>query len=400
MARSKRADPVQRRRKRLLVPTILLLLFGLGCSLYLGNLHLKVHGPGGQHVQSFCAISKGFNCVTVATSEYSIFLGIPVALYGIEFFVATLAMVIISAAGWWRVRAWESLLFLAMALSLPACGYLAWISVSCIESVCIICTMVYGVVLLTFLMLLVASRRRLGKLVKEGPKELLKNLATARGGVGGTLVVVLAVSQFFWVPKLLHADVKHRHTHVTEAWHGQPISGLTLGPKDAPITIEEFTDFECPHCGNAHQVMMRVVQRFPGKIHLIHRDFPLDIACHPMMQGPFHTYACQAAYYARCAGRQDKYWPYEAKLFENREHLTSKDLQGFAEEVGLDVAKLAKCAKSASIRQAVIEDIRRGLKRKMKGTPTFYVNGEMIVGVRRVEFWQAKIEALLKAKGK
>jgi protein-disulfide isomerase len=117
-----------------------------------------------------------------------------------------------------------------------------------------------------------------------------------------------------------------------------------------------------------------------------------------MMQGPFHNYACQAAYYARCAAKQDKYWPFEAKLFENRERLTSKDLRGYAEEVGLDVAKLVKCAKSASTRQAVIEDIRRGLKREMKGTPTFFVNGEMIVGVRRVEFWEAKIAALLKGK--
>lgn len=391
----KKTDPEQRKRKRLLVPTILLLLIGLGASLYLGNLHLKVHGPGGHQVQSFCAISKGFNCITVATSEYSSFLGIPVALFGVEFFVAGLAVVLLSAAGGWRVRAWDSLLFIGMVLSLPACGVLAWISISCIESVCIICTLIYGVNLVLFALLLLANRRRLGKLLTEGPRELLKNLATARGGIGVTLVASLAISQFFWVPRLLHADAKPPETKVAEAWHGLPTAGLTLGPKDAPITVEEFTDFECPYCSKAHHVMVRAVNAFRGKVYLVHRDFPLDMACHPMIQQRFHGFACQAAYYARCAGKQDKYWPYEAKLFENQQRLAAADLKGYAREIGLDLDRLAKCVESPATRAAVIEDIRLGLKRAMKGTPTFFVNGEMIVGLRPFEFWQSKFNALL-----
>ena len=130
-------EPVARKPGgTLLLSVVILLLTGLGSSIYLTHLHYVVHS-GTKDVESFCAISEGFNCVTVATSEYSSFLGIPVAVWGLEFYVLALLAVALSGLGLWRVRRWDSLLFIAMGLSLPACAALAWISVSCINSVCI-----------------------------------------------------------------------------------------------------------------------------------------------------------------------------------------------------------------------------------------------------------------------
>lgn len=382
----------------LALPLVLLLLTGLGSSVYLTYLHLEVHAAGGGEVQSFCAISEGFNCVTVATSEYSTFLGVPVAVYGMEFYLLGLAAVILSGIGLWSVRRWDSLLFVGMALSLPVCAGLFWVSISCIQSVCIMCLLVYGVNLLAFLLLLVSGWGRLGEMVTAGPRELLRVASGARGAMTLLLVGGLLVSQFFWMPGMLHGEARRIEAGTTQAWHGLPTEGQTIGPKDAPVQIEEFTDYQCPYCGKAHEVMMQVLKQFPGKIHLIHRDYPLDMACNPRITTPFHEHACQAAYYARCAAAQDKYWPYEALLFRNRERLEHEDLLRYASTVGLDVAALKRCVRSEETFKAVREDLARGVKRNVSGTPTVFVNGEAVVGLRPPAFWVEKISEILQKR--
>jgi protein-disulfide isomerase len=391
---------VERRRRRLLWPTVLLLLVGLGASLYLGNLHLEVHGPDGESVQSFCAINDDFNCVTVATSEYSSFLGLPVALYGIEFFLLALLAVLLSGRRAWRVKSWDSLIFDATLLALPVCGFLAYLSVTCIESICIMCMLVYGVMLLTCFLLGVSNRSRLGTLLVEGPRELLKSLRHAGSGAGLLVIALLAVSQFFWVPRLLHASTRPRPAHHEgdPVWKSLQFSGATLGPKDAPVVIEEFTDFECPHCGKAHRVMIRLLRQFPGKIHLIHRDYPLDNACNPILSGPFHRSACRAAFYARCAAQQDRYWPFEKLVFDNQDRLGRSDLERYARQAGLDPVRLGACVRNPHTRQAVVADIRRGVSKKMEGTPTFFINGEMVVGSRPLSFWVEKVSEHLQRR--
>jgi len=368
-----------------------LILLGLGLSLYLGHLYLSVHNPGHGPVESFCALSESFNCVTVATSEYSSFLGLPIALYGIEFFAASLAVLMLSTLGIWRVRRWDSLVFVAAGLGLPVCGLLAWISTSRIHSFCIMCGGVYGATLLLFVSIGLASKLKLRALLFRGPLEVLGLMKTAGGGTAVTLALVLGVSQFFWVPRLLNSEpgmLKHHY-------RGQITRGLTMGPPDAPIQIEEFTDFQCPYCGRAHQTLMAVMKRFSGKIRLRHRDYPLDNACNPKIPNAFHPQACMAATYARCAAWQNKYWPYEEVLFTNRAFLAESDLKQFARQLKLDMTRLEACVKGGRARQAIQQDIQEGIKRELKGTPTFFVNGEVIVGLRPQEFWEKKITALL-----
>jgi protein-disulfide isomerase/uncharacterized membrane protein len=395
----KKTDVTERRRKRLLVPILLLLALGLAASIYLFRLHLQVHSAGGAQVQSFCAINEDFNCVTVANSEWSVFLGLPVALYGLEFYALALLGVLLSSWGVWRVKAWDSLVFVGVTLSLPICGVLAYISVAHISSICLVCMLMYGVSVLSFAILLVANRGRLGELLTIGPAEVLKSLGSPGSGLGMLLVLGLGVSQFFWLPAALGADQQSNDPPAGhEIWRTQQVSGATIGPKDAPVKIEEFTDFECPYCGKAHKVMMRLLERFPGKIHLVHRDYPLDHACNPTLKKPFHANACRAAIYARCAAQQDKYWPFEGKLFSNRDRLEAAHMKEYAGEAGIDVPALERCVTNPRTRQAVIKGIREGIERKVEGTPTFYINGERVVGMRPLSFWVDKVETLLKQK--
>ncbi len=388
------AAPAEVRPRWLVWAAMPLLIAGLAVSLYLGHLYLSVRNPGleGQ-VESFCALSESFNCVTVATSEYATFLGLPIALYGLEFFATLWLVVLASRLGLWRVRSWDSLVFLGAACGLPACGVLAWISARLIHSFCIMCLAVYVITGLLFLLPLLFSARRLPELIRQGPREVLGLLRTGRGAAGALLLAALFGSQLVWVPRLTNADAVVSTTH-----EGQLTSGLTLGPRSAPVTIEEFTDFQCPYCGEAHKVLMQLVQRYKDKIRVIHRDYPLDNACNPTIDRPFHPQACQAAVHARCAARQNKYWPFEALLFANRALLSDEGMAGFARQAGVDLGKLRACVADPRTLAAVKQDIQEGIQRGLKGTPTFFVNGEAVVGLRPLGWWEEKIDALLKQR--
>lgn len=405
------------RNKLLLPPTLILLVYGLVGNLYLGYLYVQVNTLGDMNVDSFCAFGEGLDCITVATSRYSAFLGIPLAFYGAEFFFLSLLVVLLSVGRRWRLRSWDSLLFYATVLSLPVCGLLAWISAFCISSICIVCCSLYIVILVLFLMLVLANLRRLRALLTDGPREMVGLLRTPRGGLGLAIVLAAALSQFLWVPGLVSAGGRvegvrtaadqpsgtapqpESATHRSDPlWLTLPAAGLSLGSPDAPVKIEEFTDFQCPFCGKAHQVMMEVLRSFPTQVYLTHRDYPLDSTCHPGMRRALHPHACRSAYYARCAAEQDNYWPFEALLFEDSERLDEDSLKEFARNVGLDMDRLAECVESPDTHQAVLDDIRQGMERGMRGTPTFFVNGEMVVGFKPFEFWEEKITALLEGK--
>jgi|GEM_PF-231956 len=388
---------------------IVLALLGTGfaSSVYLTNLYVDATEAlqGGAKLESFCNLSKGVNCETVAASEYSAFLGIPISVWGLEFFGLAIAIVLASHFRLLPLKRWDSLLFALSCIGVPVTVVLGYISVTVIQSVCIMCLAVYAVNTAMVAVFAVPNRRRLGAFLTEGPAELFALATHANHRVITVLAVILGLSQFLWVPRIFGrpdhaADPAETLAAVSNAkvgtWRGLPASRNTLGPVNAPIRIEEFTDFQCPFCGKAHEVMLEVITRYPGKIHLIHRDYPLDHNCNPAIQEPFHPDACAAAFFSRCAAEQDLYWPYEALLFHNQRKLKKAAMLSFAETVGLDTAKMNACVMSKTTHQAVLADIEEGIKRGVAGTPAFFVNGEAIVGARPIEFWEEKIQALLR----
>ncbi len=380
---------------------------GFASSAYLTNLYVEATEAlqGGAKLESFCNLSKGVNCETVAASEYSAFLGIPISVWGLEFFGLAIAIVLASHFRFLPLKRWDSLLFALSCVGVPVTLVLGYISVTVIQSVCIMCLTVYVVNTVMVALLAVPNRRRLGAFLREGPAELLALATHPNHRVLSVMAVLLGASQFLWVPRIFGrpahaADPAETLAAVSNAkagtWRGLPASRNTLGPVNAPIRIEEFTDFQCPFCGKAHEVMLEVITRYPGKIHLIHRDYPLDHNCNPAIQEPFHPDACAAAYFSRCAAEQDLYWPYEALLFHNQRKLKKAAMLSFAEKVGLDTAKMSACVESKATHQAVLADIEEGIKRGVAGTPAFFVNGEAIVGARPIEFWEEKIRELLR----
>ncbi|WP_455242162.1 thioredoxin domain-containing protein [Petrachloros mirabilis] len=161
----------------------------------------------------------------------------------------------------------------------------------------------------------------------------------------------------------------------------------SVGPADAPITIVEFSDFECPFCQKSVGVL-KVLQRLYGeKIRIVYRDYP----------GPNHSDAAPAAEAAQCANELGKFWEYHDLLFERQSAGRGWDFLGLAKETGLPEEAFAKCLSSGRYRQEVLNDMQEGLRLGISSTPTFFINGRPMVGAQTVSDFQAMIDPLLNA---
>lgn len=139
-----------------------------------------------------------------------------------------------------------------------------------------------------------------------------------------------------------------------------------LGPGSASVTLLEYGDYECPHCGQAHFVLQELLTRFRDEMRLAFRNFPL-------MQ--IHPHAFTAAEAAEAAGAQDAFWDMHDLLFENQDRLEEDDLVTYASALGLDVGRFQAELLGHAHALRVQEDMRSGMRAGVKGTPTFFING-------------------------
>jgi protein-disulfide isomerase len=145
-----------------------------------------------------------------------------------------------------------------------------------------------------------------------------------------------------------------------------PIDGApTRGPDDAPVTLFEFADFECPHCREAVPMVDAVMSEFPGKVRLVYKTYTL----------PFHTRGEPAARAALAAGVQGKFWEMEHLLFERQQNLEDADLERYAQMLKLDIPRWKSDLTSSTVNDLVASGHKLGEDIKLKGTPTIFVNG-------------------------
>jgi len=156
-----------------------------------------------------------------------------------------------------------------------------------------------------------------------------------------------------------------------------------LGPEDAPITLVEFSDYECPFCRRWHEeVWPQLQEAFPGQIRLVYRDFPLS---------NIHFNANSAAEAANCAGEQGQYYEFHARLFGSDE-LGSAVFEQYATDLKLDMTKFKDCMATNRTRDEVQADFEFASNLGISSTPTFFINGLAIVGAQPFEVFQQVIE--------
>jgi protein-disulfide isomerase len=164
-----------------------------------------------------------------------------------------------------------------------------------------------------------------------------------------------------------------------------PVDGRdhVRGPADAPVTLLEYGDYECPHCGLAHPIVNEVQQRLGRQLRFAFRHFPL---------AEIHPHAEMAAEAAEAAGAQGRFWEMHDLLFKNQDALNDTDLLRYAEALGLELTRFVNELADRTWEPRVREDFMSGVRSGVNGTPTFFVNG-----VRHDGPWDADslIEALM-----
>jgi len=178
------------------------------------------------------------------------------------------------------------------------------------------------------------------------------------------------------------------------------LSGVSmLGSKNAPLTIVEYTDYQCPFCQRFHVTAFAELKKAyidTGKVRFFSKDMPLD----------FHPNAMRAALAARCAAEQNKFWELRDVMGANPNSLDLDHILGFATDLKIDSAKLRACIDSGKYKEPVQTDVLEAMKIGANGTPTFIVgksvgegvDGELVVGAMPFQMFDAKLKELLAAK--
>ncbi len=157
-----------------------------------------------------------------------------------------------------------------------------------------------------------------------------------------------------------------------------------LGPADAPITIIEFSDYQCPFCTKYEvQVAQRLRQEFPDQIRFIYRDFPLY---------SIHPFAAPAAEAANCAGEQGAYWQYHDALFSGKYEFSQAAFAQYAAELSLDAGQFKDCLDSRKYQAEVEADYEYAANLGIRSTPTIFINGLAVVGAQPYEVFQEIVQ--------
>ena len=161
-----------------------------------------------------------------------------------------------------------------------------------------------------------------------------------------------------------------------------PAGAPARGALKAPVTIVEFSDFQCPYCVRAQPTLKRVRETYGEQVRFVFVDFPLDI----------HPQAKKAHEAAACANEQGKFWPMYDRLFTSEGKFQVADLKGYAGEAGLDGAAFDTCLDSGRHRGASARGVEEGARNGVTGTPAFFINGRMVVGAQPFEAFAQVID--------
>jgi protein-disulfide isomerase len=167
--------------------------------------------------------------------------------------------------------------------------------------------------------------------------------------------------------------------------------GRMKGNADAPVTIVEFADFQCPYCKKTESTLKELLKKYDGRVKLAYRDFPLS---------QIHEHAEMAAEASHCALAQGKYWEMHDAMFANQAKLDESGLVKTAASLGMNQNAFESCLKSDEYKSEIQRDIDAGLQAGVNATPAFFINGEFLNGAQAEDQFTTIIDRQLAAAGK
>jgi protein-disulfide isomerase len=354
-------------------------------SLVFFYIHAQLRATHGAYT-SFCNVSDRINCDAVLGSPYAELLGVSVATWALLTYLLLGALVV------WRRRASEpararaTLLLVGIAAWTVAFSlYMAAVAAFVIGTFCLLCIAMYvlNAIVAVLAWRLARAESRAGPLLSARRTALgAAAIALALAVVGGVQLTATSVA----TAQLTREEVRTRDPDFYQWYTSRPVVAAlpagehVKGPADAPITIVEFSDFECTYCARAFRDLHEVERQHRGTVRIAFRHFPLDSECNPHVASHLHRSACLAAIAAECAARYGRFWEYHERLFGAQGRLERDDLVATAAGLGIDRAAFAACLDDPASRARVIEDVEAGARLGVKSTPTLFINGRTVEG--------------------
>jgi protein-disulfide isomerase len=202
--------------------------------------------------------------------------------------------------------------------------------------------------------------------------------------------IASALDKWFWQQVKAH-QIKINLTPPQEHREIIDISGSPYrGPKDAPVTIVEYSDFECPYCEKADATVRQLLKKYPNSVKVVYKHYPLD----------FHQNAQAAAEASVCAAEQSNeyFWQLHDLMFSQRRNLSLGVIKDGAKSIGLNYQQFSACLASDRPAKKVAQDMLQGSQIGVSSTPVFFVNGRLMQGAQPLSVFIEKVEAELRAE--
>lgn len=352
-----------KRRRNLFILASVLGATGIVLSALLTRQHAAAHAG----LASACNINEFVNCDRVATSAWSVFVGLPVSVWGL---LGYGLITITASLGFRALRddTWPAgFLFALAAVAASTSLGLAMVSEFAIGALCLYCA---GSWLVSFLLLAVAWRACL----PEGVAAAIRSdLALVAGRPLFTLGTLVAMG----ILVALTARAQPRYWEKPKAPAAASLPGAGGIRVGGPIVVVEFSDYECPFCAKAHEDLKALVAARPD-VKVVKRNFPLDSTCNPLLKRAMHPDACNLARAAICADRQGRFTEMDDALFANQQ--AKRPVEELAATLGLDVAAFRACLADPETARRLSNEIATGIQIGLKATPTYVVNGVQYAG--------------------
>ena len=341
-------------------------------------------------LSSFCSINDFVDCDGAAKSSVSQFWGIPLAYWGIFFYLIILFLTIVD-----KIKGFRFLKFLEVfknphayvtflgTIAFICSMILAGLSVFKIHKLCILCVITYFIDLIIALVASSCSLKKCIELLKltvidfiDGAKKYTKTFI---------VLLILAVSflcysgiTYNFVPHIKKTKSILKYRKMT--CNPYRIKGNLLGAENGTVVIELYSDYVCPLC-YIHNIMLHQVVKEFSNVKVVHHNFPFDKECNPYISINMHPNACFMSRGAIAARQQGNYWEMSSLLYENQPR-NMEEMLKLSDQLGFDKQQFIKDFNSKETSEEIEAELKKTNELGLDATPTMFINGEKIVGVK------------------
>ena len=373
--------------KKLTIQILTLIGFALtiklACIYYVANYEKYA-------LSSFCSINEFIDCDGAARSTVSQFWGIPLAYWGMLFYITVFFLTIVD-----KLKNLKFLKFLEVfknpmsyiaalgTIAFAVSMVLAGLSLFKIHKLCILCVLTYCI---DFIIALVAASGKFTTLVESFKITALDFIDGAKKYTKTFIVLVLLAVSFLCYSGITYNFVPHikKQKSILKyrdiKYNPYRVKGNLLGAEKPDVVIELYSDYVCPLCYINNIMLHQAAKEFKN-IQIVHHNYPFDKECNPYVSFSMHPNACFMSKGAIAAKKQGNYWEMSSLLYENQPK-TMEDMVKLAEQLGFNKDKFIADFNSEETAKELQDEINKASEINIDATPTMYINGDQVLGVK------------------